>query len=317
MRSTLFAASLGALLSAFGCSLAPHFRGLKDGDAVRPNETPQVKAQPTVENLVAYLNNNANRIQPGQALNCTDVTIDVNADGTRVGINAMMQCQAPRNFLLSGVTFGNHPVVYIGSNDKEFWFWSKQINPPYLYHCSYDAMAQGVKVSFPFQPEMALSALGLAPYDPAKKYDMKIVTDKRGNPAFIELIEQARSPENKPIQKVTRFNYHQARPGKPQVVAHVLKDERGNIICAASIRSVQQVGDNGPIIPQIVDFNWPEQKMKMTMTIYNPQLIAMPPEKAAMRFTRQNLRYQSFDLATQTLDAGVQQAGATGTTWRR
>ncbi len=58
--------------------------------------------------------------------------------------------------------------------------------------------------------------------------------------------------------------------------------------------------------------------MKMTMRIENPEFIAMPPEKATMRFNRQNLRYQSFDLFTQALDgAGVQQAGATGTIYRR
>jgi hypothetical protein len=317
MRSTLCMASLMVLLTALGCNLAPHARDLGGSNAGGIAKD-KPAATPTVENLVAYLNNNARRIQPGQALNCKNVTIDVVADAGRVGISAMMQCQAPRNFLMSGVTLGN-PVVDIGSNYKEFWFWSKQINPPYLYHVSYDAMAQGVKVPFPFQPEMALSAMGLAPYDPAKKYDMMIVKDKRGNPAFIELTEQARSPENKPVLKVTRFNYTQAqRPDEPQVLAHILKDERGNIICAATIRSVQQVGESGLIVPKIVDFNWPEQKMKMAMTIYNPELIAMPPEKAAMRFTRQNLRYQPYDLAGPAQSsAGVQQTGATGTIYRR
>jgi hypothetical protein len=313
MHSIRYTASVAVLLSALGCNLAPHTRDLGGGIG----KDPQPPAGLTAEKLVEYLNNNAQRVQPGQALNCTNVTIDVAADAGRVGISAMMQCQAPRNFLLSGVTLGN-PVVDIGSNDKEFWFWSKQINPPYLYHCSYNDMARGVKVPFPFQPDMALSALGLAPYDPAKKYDLKIVNDKKGQPAFIELTEQARSPENKPVQKVTVFNYHQAQLPNPQVVAHVLKDEHGKVICSASIRSAQQVGGNGPVIPRIVDFNWPEQKLKMTMTLYNPQLIAMPPEKAATRFTRQNLHYQAFDLATQTLDgAGVQQAGGTGTIYRR
>jgi hypothetical protein len=163
---------------------------------------------------------------------------------------------------------------------------------------------------------MVLTALGLAPYDPAKQYTVQFT----GGHKFIELTEQTRSPENKPIQKVTVFNASQVqKPDQPQVVAHILKDERGNVICAASIRYVQRVGgENGPIIPQMIDFNWPEQKMKMKMTIYSPQFIAMPPQKAAERFTRQNLGHQSYDLATGALDgAGVQQAGATGTIYRR
>jgi hypothetical protein len=316
MRSIIVASSLTVLLLALGCNhLVPHQRDQGGGGIVKGKPAPA----PTVESLVEYLNNNVKRIPPGQALNSTNVTIDINADGRNVGIGAMMQCQAPRNFMLSGVAIGN-PVVEIGSNDKEFWFWSNQFQPPYLYHCSYDALAQGVKVPFPFQPDMVLNALGLAPYDPTKKYDVKIVNDKRGQPAFIELTEQARSPENKPIQKVTVFNYTTVTdPSKPQVVAHILKDEQGKVICAASIRLVQRVGgDTGPVIPRIVDFNWPEQKMKMTMQIYNPRFRAMPPETAAQIFNRHKLTYQSFDLATQALDsAGVQQAGATGMIIRR
>lgn len=314
MRSTLLATSLMTLLLVLGCNhLVPHQRD--QGGTAIGNDKPA--AAPTAEGLVKYLNDNANRIQPGQALNCENVTIDANADGTRVGVSAMMQCQAPRNFLLRGLALGN-PVVDIGSNDKEFWFWGKQINPPYLYHCSYEDLARGLKMSlpFPFQPDMVLNALGLTPYDPAKQYTVRMT----GGNKFIELTEQTRSPENKPIQKVTVFNASQVqRPDQPQVVAHILKDEQGKVICAASIRFVQRVGgENGPIIPQMIDFNWPEQKMKMKMTIYNPQFIAMPPEKAATRFTRQNLGHQSYDLGMGALDgAGVQQAGAAGMMYRR
>jgi hypothetical protein len=316
MRSIIVASSLVALLLVLGCNhLVPHQRE-QVGGAVGNNKP---AATPTAEALVKYLNENASRIPPGQALNCTNVTIDANADGTSIGISAMMQCQAPRNFLLTGKALGN-PVVAIGSNNKEFWFWGKQINPPYLYHCSYEGLASGLRtpLPFPFQPDMVLSALGLTPYDPAKEYTVRVTNDNRGH-KFIELTEQTRSPENKPVQKITVFNFNMMQVPQPQVVAHILKDEQNKVICAAYIRYAQHVGgENGAIIPQMIDFNWPEQKMKMKMTIYNPELIAMPPDKAATRFTRQNLGHQSFDLVTGALDgAGVQQAGATGIMYRR
>jgi hypothetical protein len=315
MRSILCTSSLAILLLALGCNhIVPHQRD-KGGDGIVKD---QPAAPPTVEALVAYLNANAQRVPPGQALNCTNVTIDINAEGQgQVGIMGMMQCQAPRNFMLSGMALGK-PVVEVGSNDKEFWFWSSQINPPYLYHCSYDKLAQGVKVPFPFQPDMVLSALGLSAYDATKQYSMQFTPpDNRGR-KFIELTERGLSPENKPIQKITVFNAGAVTVPNPQVVAHILKDEKGNVICSASIRSAQRVGgDNGPIIPQMVDFNWPEQKMKMTMRIYGPKFRAMPPETAAQIFNRQKLQWQPFDLATQPLDGSVQQAGATGTTYRR
>lgn len=306
MRSILFGASVIALVFALGCNLAPHQRdkvGVADGRNLQ---------LPTVDNLVKYLNQNAASLKPDQAINSTNVNILVVADKGRVGIDCKMICQAPRNLLMSGVVMGS-PAVDIGSNNKEFWLWSREIKPDYLYHCTYDKLAGGVNVPFPFQPDMAVTALGLAQYDPTKKYDLNIVRDNRGRAKSIELTEQARSPENKPIKKVTVFNFTEQRVPQPQVIAHIIKDEQDRIVCSANIRYAQQVGgEGGPIIPHIVDFSWPEQKMKMTMTIYNPRVIAMPPEKAALTFTRQNQNRPSFDLATGLRDdGGLERTGVT------
>jgi hypothetical protein len=314
MRSIFFGASLIVLL-AVGCNhLIPNRSG---GNGIDP---PPQAAKPTVENLVEYLNRNAAGIHADQAINCNNVNIIVEADAGRVGIDCKLICQAPRNFMMSGIVVGS-PAVDIGSNDKEFWFWSKEIKPAYLYHCSYDALARGVKVPFPFQPEMAVSALGLAQYDRTKsKYELKVVNDNRGKPKTIELIEQATTPDNRPIKKVTVFNYSQvADVSQPQIVAHILKDGQDRIVCAATIRTAQQVGGaGGPIIPRIVEFSWPEQKMKMTMRIENPRIVPMPPEKAASTFTRQNLQHQAVDLATQTLDGGgLERTGASAPIYRR
>jgi hypothetical protein len=308
MRSTILGTSLIAFVFAVGCSLAPHQR-----DSVGGRTAVNAPA-PTVENLVEYLNRNAAGIKPNEALTCGNVNIIVDADAGHVGVDCKMICQAPRNFMMSGVVIGS-PAVDIGSNNKEFWFWSKEIKPAYLYHCSYDNLARGVQVPFPFQPDMAVNALGLAPYERTKKYDVRTVNDNHGRPKAIELIEQARSPDNRPIKKVTVFNYHQA---DPQIIGHIIKDEQDRVVCAATIRTAQQVGNGGLIVPRLIDFSWPEQKMKMTMRIENPRIIPMPPEKAAVTFTRQNLQYQAVDLATQAFDSGgVERTGATGPMMRR
>lgn len=313
MRSIIAAASLVALvLVAVGCNhLVPHQRESVSGGTAA-NAPP-----PTVDNLIEYLNKNSDSVKPDQAVTCRNVMINVDAERGRVGIDCKMICQAPRHFRLSGVLTGQ-PVVEIGSNNKEFWFWCRENNPPYLFHCSYDDLARGVKFPFPIQPDMVVTALGLARYDRSKNYTMKVVDDTKGRHQFIELTEQTRSLDNRPIQKVTVFNYLQAQPPQPQVVRHILKDENNKVICAANIRSAQHVdGINGPIIPRMVDFDWPEQKLKMSMRIENPSIVAMPAEKAATIFNRQDLRYQSVDLATQTMDGpGVQQAGGAARMYR-
>jgi hypothetical protein len=277
---------------------------------------PVNSAAPKVEDLVLYLNQNADRIDNTQAIACDNVTIDVDSPQGKVGLNGKMRCQTPRNFRMSGVVFGK-PEVDIGSNDKEFWYWIARDQPPYLYHCSYEALARGTRIPFPFQPDMVVNTLGLAHYDAAGKYEMKVVNLDRGRRA-IELIEPGMSPQNKPIQKVTVFDFNEARVPDPQILAHILRDEQGKPICVANVRRVQPIGAKGAIIPKEIVFSWPEQKLRMTMRLENPQLVAMTPEKAAAVFTRQNLTMQSVDLATQSLDGpGLQRAGASETIYRR
>jgi hypothetical protein len=313
MRSIIAAATLAVLMLALGCNIAPHRR---DNPPSAPAPVAD-NAMPMAENLVRYLNANAQRIREGEAISCANVPIDVHADGQRVGVNGKLMCQAPRNFRLTAVLLGN-PAVDIGSNKDEFWYWISKNQPPYLFHCSYEALARGVSIPFPFQPDMAVTALGLSKYDETKRYEVRRGDNKKGPPT-IELIEQTVSAQNQPIQKITVFNAQAARtPDQPQVIAHVLKDAQGNILCVANIRRAQYVGSNGAIIPREVVFNWPSQKLQMTMHIENPQVVSLTEDRAGTVFSRRQLGYQSYDLAVRALDgAGLQRAGATAPVYPR
>jgi hypothetical protein len=313
MRSFIAGVSLTVLLLGVGCNLMPHRRDTPGGGvAIDPSRAP------TVEQLVNYLNVGADRIDKTQVVACDNMTIDVDSPQGKVGLTGNLRCQTPRNFRMKGVVFGK-PEVDIGSNDKEFWYWIARDQPPYLYHCSYDALSRGTRIPFPFQPDMVVNALGLAHYNPAGNYQIKIVALERGRQA-IELIEPAMSPQNQPIKKVTVFDAAEAaQPGQPQVIAYILRDAQDKPICVASVRRVQPIGTSGAVIPKEMLFNWPEQKLKLTLRLENPQLITMTPEKAALVFTRQNLTsMQSVDLATQTFDGvGLQRAGASEPIYRR
>ncbi len=308
MRSILAGVGLLVVLFALGCNLAPHYR---DNPSIGGKKTSV--ATPTVEGLVKYLNHNAEAVKSNQAINCTNLTIDIVADGRPLGISSRLVCQSPRNFRMSGVLLGQ-PAVEVGSNDKEFWFWCKEMRnkdePAYLYHCSYDALARGTKIPFPFQPEMVLKALGVSPYDTAKPYEMKIADNK--GLKTIRLSEQTLSPQNTTVKKITVFDYHERSVPYPQVIEHILEDDKGRVICSATIQSTQLVGGPaGVILPKQLTLNWPEQKLQMKMRFENPRVVDMPEAKAATVFNRQGLQYQSFDLASNTVDgAGVQQAGA-------
>ena len=142
----------------------------------------------------------------------------------------------------------------IGSNNEEFWFWISQAKDEdgvaRVHYCSYADMAAGkARMPFPFQPDMIVAALGMGEYDPQKEYTLK------EDAKTFSLVEQAVSAQGQPVQKVTVFNRTAVGPGKPQVLAYFLLDDKGNEICRASVLDVQTVTvDRGAraVLPQRV-----------------------------------------------------------------
>ena len=122
-----------------------------------------------------------------------------------------MICQKPRNFRLSAKALGN-TAADLGSNDREFWFWISKNEPPYLYHCSYEDYARGVRMPLPFQPDWIVEALGVGEYDPAKNY--RVVPSGAG----VDLVEETTS-QGQPVRKITRLargrNYQWQVVGAP------------------------------------------------------------------------------------------------------
>ncbi len=213
-----------------------------------------------------------------------------------------------QNFRLKADVAGTQ-FVDIGSNNEEFWFWVKQGEVPYVFHCKHTELGQAAQsLPIPFQPELILAALGVAEFDPAKTYERKV------NAETIELIERVKSPQGKDQLKVVVFNRAPAGKGKPQIAAYNLKDaETGNIICQAIVLDTYPAGPatNGAIVPYRVKLNWPEQKVEMKLTLGGMQVRNFTPQESARLFNRQDLGNRpSYDLAAGRPDAptGVGQA---------
>jgi hypothetical protein len=300
MRQVSASVGVGIVLLAAGCNLSPHRRDLTGGGVSRlPADTP------TAAQLVAYLNENAARVQ---AVRCNRVAMDCTQNNQAVGLDGSLVCQKPRNFRLKAKVLGQ-PGVDIGSNQDEFWYWISKADPPYVYHCSYQDLSRpgGVNLPFPFQPDMIMAALGMADYNPNGKYEVKTYPQY---PQYLELVESAVSPQGEPVQRVTVFNRAKAAPGQSQVVAHVLKDARGGLICKATIQE-PQVTREGVVLPRKVTLVWPAQRIEMKMQLFDMQLVQIEPQQAERYFQRTDLStLQSFDLARRVVDGpgGAQRA---------
>lgn len=292
------------LLIASGCSLF-NKNSRKEYDG--PGTVSQSRA-PSAQSLIAYLNGNAQKVQ---GLQCNNLTLTV-AQGSQSGTlpSAKLFCQKPRNFRLVAKIVSS-PGVDFGSNNDEFWYWiSKSEYPNVVFHCPHEALEKGsVKAPFPFRPEMVLNVLGIAEYDPNGKYEVKVTE------STYELIESTVSPQGKPMQKVTVFNKRRARPGDPQVLAYLLKDENGKDISSAKVIQAQTVelGQGAVVtLPRRVELEWPEQKVSMKMKLDGLRATNYSPSRAAAIFSRGNLTsLKAFNLATNQYDGGLQRAGHT------
>ncbi len=302
MRHVINAMALSGLVALAGCS------GLQSGGS-RGGHRPISLDRPTPQGLVAYLNDNARRVQ---TLECRDLSIDCKqGNDTAPGLSGIMVCQKPRNFRLTAKVV-SQPAVDVGSNEQEFWYWIKNAEPPYVYHCSYQDLAKGnVSMPFPFQPDMIMAALGMSEYDEHKQYEVKVGTKT------VELIEAGTSPQGQPIQKVVVFTRAHVTGDRPQITGYIIRDAQGREVCSAVISQVQTIQETGAVIPRRVKFLWPSQRIEMALKLDGVRVAPIDPQRAEVLFSRKNLSgYESYDLArtvpaTPTGRTQLQQVGGT------
>jgi hypothetical protein len=280
-----------------GCNSLPWGRPGAPVQGLRINSS-----TPTAGELVTALNDNAGRVR---SLECRNVSLDCTQGRETVGLGGLLACEPQqRHFRMTAKAMGSTEVD-LGSNEREFWFWIKRAPQPYLFYCSHEDFARGAaQMPFPFQPDWIVEALGIAPCDQNRNYQ---VVAHQGS---FDLIEATTSPQGAPVRKVTRITRSQNRF---IVSAHLLQDAEGRDICAAYVREVQQDRGSGAVLPRQVQLVWPSQQIRMKFVLEHVQVNAgLDQERVAALFSRPALRdVQAFDLARGQATGPVQQAGGT------
>jgi len=256
----------------------------------RKNDTPinvptTSDKQPTTASLVNYLNLNAKQIQSVRA----SLEIDAKQGIQSLSISGGLAARRPRELRLRGKVVGT-PVVDVGSNDKQFWYWIGKTKEDYYYSCSYQDLAKGnVQVPFPVEADMVMAALNMAEYDVNGKYDLRKVKDAW------ELIQDTTSAAGQPVKRVTVFRGTRANPGEPQVLEHSMRDAKNNLVCRATVQRVQVIG--GAVVPTKVAIEWPAQKVKMTLMLSSLEVNKITDAEAARVFSLEGVGKEVFDLA--------------------
>jgi len=299
VRSNIRLICLGLLiLATTGCE-STRWNFLKRDPA---NDVPaKPGAAPTVVNLVAYLNENAKRVN---SVRFDDLSVDVTVNAGTInsqtfGLGGTLFAEKPRNFRLKASVVSKDEAD-IGSNAQEFWFWIARNPEPRQYYCTYRDLDEGrvQMMPLPIQPEWVMETLGLANYGPADKYQLEL--DKDGK--TLRLIEKARSPSGQPVRKVIVMNRKEAdaRAGQPQVTAYLLLDDAtGQEVCSAHITAVKVF--NGVVLPSKLELRMPAQKMKMAMKMDRVTVNSALPSTAFVR--PQMTGIEPFNLATGRVEA--------------
>jgi hypothetical protein len=277
MRRFLAVVPVAALLSLVGCNHWPP----RPDNGVAPPPVLGLKAEPKAADLVAYLNGNAAKV-PG--LFCKTVYINATQGNQTIGMDGTMACEKGRDFRMKAVVAGS-PAADFGSNQDEFWYWITKADPPYVFHGKYADMKDArTELPIPFQPDLVIAALGVGEYDPNGKYEV------RTNKDVVELIEQAVSIQGKPVWKITVFNRGPVTATRPQVLAYVLKDEKGKDIAVATITATQVNRETGAVLPRsiqltLVPERTPNDKVEMKMVFDNLQVKNFDKEQRASMFS--------------------------------
>jgi hypothetical protein len=250
------------------------------------------------------MNSNAERIQ---SLRVDDLDMTIAHGFQHTGLRGTMVTEKAHNFRLGAKVLAS-PVVDLGSNDHEFWYWISKADPPYQVYCSYQDLREGKagRMPIPFQPEWVMEALGLGPYGPADKYTLE------HDPQTLKLVEKTTSPQGTPVRKVIVFKRAPVQVPRPQVTDYLLLDEATNKeICAAHISEVQVDKGTGAVIPRRIELRWPAEKLRLDMRLDAAKVNVQTSPETFTRITHPNIK--SFNLGRMQVDNSPPPQALSGT----
>lgn len=214
-----------------------------------PNPT-----SPQIEEVVAHLNQNTDRIQGWRA---NEVSISAN----HIPLSGKLAVEKGRHIrLMVSSPAGNE--VDLGSNDERFWIWSRRLKPEFVtcQHVNMDVARQDLGV--PFEPDWLMQALGVMSLPTA---NLKMEMDRSHDQA--RLIQQVTTAHGQPLRKVALVDLKRGI-----IIEHSLYDYNGQKIAQAKLSGHRWDKETGIVMPHRVILDCPQFHASMTMDLGKIQL---------------------------------------------
>ncbi len=259
MIASLRILSLALVLGAAGCQWTKQFQSGRD--PFGPKAACKLPPEATKEEIVAYLNRNilAEEGQPGLR--------GWKTDSARVGMHgfsasASIQVAAPRSFRLRvNQPLSNMAMLDIGSNNEQFWVWSKDAPERVVLTCRHDQIAETASqmhLPMPVQPEWLMEVLGVVPLDP-NEFRME---RGKNHGSFVNLIAECHGPAGEPVQRVIQVD---ACHGI--IREHMLLNAEGSTIARASFSGHYHDPETKLVLVKKIRIELPQDKMVLALDL--------------------------------------------------
>ncbi|GAB4160965.1 MAG: hypothetical protein Tsb009_38260 [Planctomycetaceae bacterium] len=241
-----------------GCQLLPPF--------LRPAPPCVLPENISKEDLVRHLNGHIANLHSWRS---SDVSISTTTpQGFPIKLDAEIAVQSPRNFRLLASSFLGSEADF-GSNADRFWFWMRRAKPKHIFTLRHNQF-QHVQKKFPlpFKPDGLMEALGMVPLDASKL----VMQTREPGSTLVSLVENRTLPNGQEIHRVLLVDTCQGH-----IVEQSLHDTYGRTIVRAEFNRYQRDPQTGISLPHEINFDWPQNKMAMSMRIgqitVNPQFL--------------------------------------------
>ena len=225
---------------------------------------------PSLEQVVAHLNRNTDRIESWKTNQ-----VRIYTKGLSVPLQGRLAVERGRHVRLE-VTSPRGVEVDIGSNDDRFWVWSRHMDPQFVTckHENTDIVRQSYGI--PFEPDWLMEALGVSPIPTTG-----VTLEANPNNDQVRLVQEIVTAHKRPLRRVVLVDLK----NRGIVTEHSLYDYNGNRIAIAKLSRHHHDKVTGIVLPHHVILDWPQNQMSVTMELgkvdinpksISPQIWAMP-----------------------------------------
>lgn len=254
---------------------------------------PPISRTATSEEILARINENSYcEFSPEglRSYRCDDARVRMK--GVPSSMQASLVVEAPRNLRLRVANpLSGGEAVDIGSNEQDFWFWTKDSQPQNVVVCSHDQVAAACQVTtlpIPFRPDWLMEVLGVVPIS---GNDYEVHREREKSP-IVELVSTQRTPDQKSVRRIVKVNMQYG-----VVLEHRVETLEGKLVAKAILSRHFRDPATKLILPREISIDWPAagQQMKMSLEFQNVEFNS-PKESNEMWNIPQMAGYPPFDL---------------------